>query len=138
MAMHITIADPTGLMRFVIPVVPADVEVETERENTDFRTTRRYLRIFGTQKNRSIEWSSFFPVNKNYDFVERNSVRNGWDIHNFITRFQNNDLPMRIVVTNNNRMPVLNMLASVDKYSFKEDAANDIHYAIKLTEFTVI
>lgn len=45
---------------------------------------------------------------------------------------------MRIVMTNNNRMPVLNMLASVDKYSFKEDAANDIHYAIKLTEFTVI
>jgi hypothetical protein len=35
-------------------------------------------------------------------------------------------------------MPVLNMLASIDKYSFKEDAANDIHYAIKLTEFTVI
>ena len=35
-------------------------------------------------------------------------------------------------------MPVLNMLASVDKYSFKEDAVNDIQYSIKLTEFTVI
>lgn len=45
---------------------------------------------------------------------------------------------MRNVVTNNNRMPVLNMLASVDKYSFKEDAVNDIQYSIKLTEFTVI
>ena len=30
-------------------------------------------------------------------------------------------------------MPVLNMLASVDKYSFKEDAVNDIQYSIKLT-----
>ena len=35
-------------------------------------------------------------------------------------------------------MPVLNMLASIDKYSFKEDAVNDIQYSIKLTEFTVI
>ena len=35
-------------------------------------------------------------------------------------------------------MPVLNMLASIDKYSFKEDAVNDIHYSIKLTEFTLI
>ena len=35
-------------------------------------------------------------------------------------------------------MPVLNLLASVDKYSFKEDAVNDIQYSIKLTEFTVI
>ena len=35
-------------------------------------------------------------------------------------------------------MPVLNMLDSIDKYSFKEDAVNDIQYSIKLTEFTVI
>ena len=35
-------------------------------------------------------------------------------------------------------MPVLNMLDSIDKYSFKVDAVNDIQYSIKLTEFTVI
>ena len=35
-------------------------------------------------------------------------------------------------------MPVLNMLDSIDKYSFKEDAVNDIQYSIKLTEFTVL
>ena len=126
------------MMRFVIPVIPADVEIKTERENTDFRTTRRYLRIFGTQKNRSIEWSSFFPVNKNYDFVEPNSVPDGWDIHNFIFRFMDNNLPVRIVVTNDNRRPVLNMLASIDNYSFREDAVNDIQYSIRLTEFTLI
>ena len=35
-------------------------------------------------------------------------------------------------------MPVLNMLASIDKYSFREDAVNDIQYSITLTEFTII
>ena len=138
MAMHITIADPITMIRFIIPVVPEDVEVEFERENTDFRTTRRYLRIFGTQKNRSIDWTSFFPVNKNYDFVEPNSVPDGWDIHDFILGFYNNNLPLRVVVTNENRRPVLNMLASVDNYSFREDAVNDIQYSIRLTEFTLI
>lgn len=62
----------------------------------------------------------------------------GWDIHDFILGFYNNNLPLRVVVTNDNRRPVLNMLASVDNYSFREDAVNDIQYSIRLTEFTLI
>lgn len=138
MASHITLTDMSGTMRFVIPIVPDNVEILTENENTDFRTTRRYLRILGTRKNRSITWSSYFPVNKDYDFVEPNSVQDGNEISNFIRLQQNLDLPVRIVITNELRRPVLNMLATIDKYSFREDRVQDIQYSITLTEFTVI
>lgn len=136
MATHITLTDLAGILRFVIPVVPT-TDVTTEHENTDFRTTRRYLRIFGTQKNKVVEWSSFFPVNKNYDFVENGAEANGWEYVVFLQRCQADNLPIRIVITNENRRPILNMLATIDKFGFREDATNDIQYSISLTEFTV-
>jgi len=112
----------------------ADLTSQTKQiyKSTCYTLNTKFKVVFKT-----IEWSSFFPVNKNYDFVEPNSVPDGWDIHNFIFRFMDNNLPVRIVVTNDNRRPVLNMLASIDNYSFREDAVNDIQYSIRLTEFTL-
>lgn len=136
MGMHITIADMTGLIFFVVPIVPNNIQITTENENSDFRTTRRYLRIFGNRKNRVVEWSSFFPVNKPELAVEPNSVTDGNEISNFIRNQQDLDLPIRIVITNDNRRPVLNMLATIDKYSFCEDNVRDIKYSVTLTEFT--
>ena len=138
MAMHITLADVTGMLIFPVPIVPDNVEITTEYNNTDFQTTRRFLRIFGNQKNRFVEWSSFFPVNKPYIGIEQGADEDGNLIHEFIRAQQSLILPIRIVITNENRRPVLNMLSSIDKYSFHEDKTNDIQYSISLTEFTNI
>lgn len=136
MGMHITLTDVTGVIRFIVPIVPEDVKIITENENTDFQTTRRFLRIIGNRKNRSVEWSSFFPVNKPEIEVEPNSEDDGNIINNFIRNQQDLNLPIRIVITNDNRRPVLNMLATIDRYGFNEDRTRDIQYSISLTEFT--
>jgi len=135
MGMHITITDRAGFFVFVIPIVPENIDITTENDNTDFQTTRRFLRIFGNRKNRRVSWSSFFPVNKPDIMVEPNSEQDGNVINNFIRNRQNIDEPIRIVITNDNRRPVLNMLATIDKYSFREDKTRDIQYSIELTEF---
>lgn len=87
--------------------------------------------MYFTQNNHTI-----CPKKSNHVSFYRTT--DGWDIHNFILGFYINNLPLRVVVTNDKRIPALNMLASVDKYSFREDAANDIQYSIRLTEYTLI
>ncbi len=44
-------------------------------------------------------------------------------------------LPVRIIVTTNAKALVLNMLASIDNFSYNVDKTGDINYSIFLTEF---
>jgi len=135
MGMHITLTDEAGLFPLVVPIVPNGLKVLTESENSDFKTTKAYYRIFGIKKNKSVQWSSVFPVDKDYDFAEPFAVRNGWIIHTFIKTKQDTSQPLRCVITTDTKKTVFNELVSVDEYEFIENGAKDIEYRIKLTEF---
>lgn len=137
MGMHITLTDIAGVFRFVIPIVPSNFEISEESDNSDFQTTKSFFRILGLSKNKTLELNSYFPVDKDYDFVENGSVKNGWLIHTFIKSNKDIKKPIRCVVTTDNKKTVFNELVSIDKYKYGENGAKDIEYSLTMTEFKV-
>ena len=45
-------------------------------------------------------------------------------------------LPVRLIFTAKNKIPILNIMATIDNFSYSLDGAGDIVYSISLTEFT--
>lgn len=132
--MNITLTDALGSNVYVIPVVVSkDVEMEFTGEHETYTTLKGPLKIPGKKALDKISWSGFFPVNKDYSFVAAGSLPNGWDYVDFIKA--NIEKPIRVVVTNDDKKTIMNMLATVDKFSPKEKDNKDIDYSIELSEF---
>ena len=135
MGMHITITDYAGIFRYVLPIVPSDVVIKESNNNEDYQTTKKFFRIFGLDNNKQIEIKSVFPVDKDYDFVENGSVKNGWIIHTFIKTKKDRKEPVRCVITTDTKRTIFNELVSIDEYDYKENGAKDIEYSLSMTEF---
>lgn len=131
--MNITFTDITGSEIYVIPVVPDGTKFEYGSENETFDTLKGKIVIPGNKKLKLLSWESIFPVNKNYKFCTLNSYPNGWEYVEFIENTLGK--PIRVVATDNNKKSIENLLMVVDDWSKYVDAAGNIRYSIKLTEF---
>lgn len=132
--MNITLTDITGTIHYVIPIVPtSSIDINNAAGNNNLDTIHGQIRIMGNRALRTVEWSSQFPVNKNYSFVADGSRSDGWEYVDFLNLAL--ETPIRIVITNDDKKTILNMLATVDSFNYHTDSAEDIVYKIKLTEF---
>ena len=132
--MNIIITDISGLSIFVIPVVPIDTPITSNGGGDSYNAIDKRFRIIDNEDLKNISWSSFLPVNKNYSFVKTGALANGWLYVVFLNLMKKYKLPVRVLVTSNDKIPVLNMLASIDNFSYKTDKVSDIEYSISLTE----
>lgn len=133
--MFITFSDINGVNLFIVPIVPPDVSFGNSGENDTLKTAKGNIRLIGEKGLKTISWSSIFPVYKNYGFMEVGSRVNGWDYVNFLKDAIEAKIPIRVVVTNLSKKPILNMLATIDDFPHEVDTAGDIKYSISLTEF---
>ena len=134
--MNIIITDIANITWYVIPIVPSNVSIKSITDNKEEDTLREHINIAQNKKLRTIEWSSFFPVNKNYSFVRANSLRNGWAYVTFLELMRTLRLPIRIVCTTDTaNIPIINMSVTIDELEISPDKVGDINYSIKLKEF---
>ncbi len=133
--MNIILTDISGASIFIVPIVPADTPISSNGQNDTMNSTDGRFRIIDNQDLKVISWRSFFPVNKSYNFVKRGSLTNGYLYVAFIELMKKYKLPVRVIVTTDRKVPFLNILASIDSFSFKIDRTGDIDYSISLTEF---
>ncbi len=134
--MYITLSDISGLNIFVVPIVPPDVDIKTGGENETLKTAKGNIRLVGEKTLKTVSWSSIFPVNKKYGFITVGARTNGYDYTGFLDNACSAKIPIRIVITTNNKRTLCNMLATVDDgFTWSIDTAGDIKYSITLTEF---
>lgn len=133
--MNIILTDKANITPFIIPVVPTDIALGATGDNEETDTIQGKISIVKNPHLRSASWSSFFPVNKNYSFVRPGSLSNGWAYVAFIELMRTLKLPIRIIVTNSDRIPILNILATIKKFNISSvDKVGDIYYEIELKE----
>lgn len=133
--MNITLTDMKGRDIYILPHVPSDIENSTEPDNETKDTMSGKLRIVGEDGLRHISWSGVLPVYKSYSWQKVGSRPNGYDYIKFIEGLKRNNLPMRVVITDSSLRSLVNMLMSIDSFSYKKDKAKDFTYSISLTEF---
>ena len=132
--MNIILTDISGLSIFIIPVVPADTAITSNGSADSYNGIEGRFRIIDNRDLKSISWAGFFPVNKDYNFVKKGSLADGMLYVSFIELMKKYKLPVRTIVTSEDKKPVLNMLSSIDSFSYKFDKVKDINYSIALTE----
>lgn len=141
--MYITFTDLAGKFQYVIPVVPEDVSLKFGADNETISTLSGPVRLVGSKKLTGISWSSFFPVNKKYNFVESNSLSDGWEYVNFFNTMCKYEIPVRVIVTEDktddsgfSKRTIMNTLVSIDDFEVpKVEKNKDIIYSISLSEF---
>ncbi len=133
--MNIILTDIANITPFIIPIVPPDLQINSNGANESENTLNGKINVMDNCELRIVSWSSIFPVNKNYDFVNTGSISNGWAYVAFLELMKRFRLPIRIIITTKTKVPVLNMLASIDEFTNSVDKAGDINYTLKLKEF---
>lgn len=133
--MNIILSDIASIAAYIIPVMPFGSQVISSNNNQTINTLMGNVRIVENKPLREFQWGSIFPVNKNYPFIIKNSLANGFLYVAFIELMKKYKLPIRIIMTTDEKIPFVNTLASIDDFSYTTDLTGDIHYSIKLTEF---
>jgi hypothetical protein len=132
--MKITFADMDGLVKYVVPVVQPPVKFGQTTNNETFNTLKfGDIKLMGDRGLRTVEWSSFFPVNKKYyNFIESGAELNGQEYVDFLE--EHAEEPFRLVITEKYKT-IRNMLVTVDTFDYEYNKAGDIEYSLKLEEF---
>ncbi len=131
--MNIFISDISNLTPLVIPITPPNYKVEIGGDNVTEDTINGKINIIKNAKLSILSWSSVFPV-KSHIGDRSVSIPDGWVYVGFLKGMKTLKLPIRIVATRDNNVPMLNMLATIEEFSYSVDTAGDIQYTIKLKE----
>lgn len=138
--MDVTFSDIQGNLQYILPVIPAEINIKTGSNNETMETLTGFIRLTGSKNLTEISWNSIFPVNKNYPFQVIDSDADGWNYVNFFEQAQNDELPVRLIITETKRSDtvkrtVINTLVSIDGFEYKTDKVGDINYSLSMTEF---
>lgn len=122
----------------ILPIIPEELEIDIPRKNDEFETVNnRILNLIGNRELKTLNISSFFPLKK-YEFIKKGASKNGWDYVNFFNKWANEKMPIRIVITNNDNVTMLNMACTVENFKYGIDKAGDIKYSLDLKEYTFV
>lgn len=131
--MKITFADMDGRLTLIVPVIQPPVKFGQTNKHEIFETIKHGdIVLLGGKGLRTVEWSSFFPVNKLYNFIEAGALLNGKEYVTFLE--EHSEVPFRLIITDKLKT-IRNMLVVVDTFEYEYDKAGDIVYSIKLLEF---
>lgn len=132
--MKITFADMDGLLTLVVPFVQPPVKFGQTNKHEVFETLKfGDIVLLGGKGLRTVEWSSFFPVNKLfYNFTEYDSLSDGKEYVTFLE--EHSEVPFRLIITENFKT-IRNMLVVVDSFEYEYDKVGDIIYTLKLLEY---
>lgn len=133
--MNIIITDISGASVFVVPIVPLNTQLGANGSTEKLNSLEERFQIINNKELRTLQWSSFFPVKKNYNFVKKNTHADGYVYVAFFELMKKFKLPVRVILTTKECIPFWTMLMCIEDFSFNPDKVGDIQYSIKLSEF---
>ena len=134
--MDILFASLDGSITLIVPVVQPPVKFSRQGKHETFETLKQGdIILLGGKGLKTVEWSSFFPVNKLfYNFVKYGAQENGKEYVTFLEEHMEDETPFRLIITENNKT-IRNMLVVVDSFEWEYDKVGDIPYSLKLVEY---
>lgn len=132
--MKITFVDMDGRLPLIVPVVIPPVKFGQTNKHETFETLKfGDIVLLGGKGLRTVEWSSFFPVNKIfYTFIEAGALMDGKEYVTFLE--EHSEDPFRLIITEKFKT-IRNMLVVVDSFEYEFDKVGDINYSLRLLEF---
>ncbi len=123
-----------------IPVMPPSFTVSKPQTAEKFETASgEELLLIGAPKLKSIGWESFFPV-RDYPFLKHsyNTDMWGWDYVYTIDTWIKQKLPIRLIITYDNRDTSINIATAVSDFEYTVKSDGDLWYKIQFDEFNLI
>ena len=125
--------------KIVFPIVPAELpKLETTQNNETFEGVNADLSVIGTIGLRKIAWEGLLPAYRNkYSFCKIHGS-SADEVINFIKRYQDEYVPMRIAIVFENGSVYVNMACLCNAFQYHRDNVGDWHYNIDLVEYRLV
>lgn len=122
----------------VLPVIPENMpEMQQSCKNDIFDTINGELNLIGTKSLRTLTLESFFPVNKNYSFVNSKSNSDGWYYVAFFNKIIDKQIPLRMIWCDNEKV-ISNIAYTIESFNTIVNRRKDIDYSLSLKEYRFI
>jgi len=124
---------------YILPVVPSNLDpLNNPRKNEEFETINNgTINLIGNKGLRTISIQSFFPT-KNYPWIKKGAISDGWQYVNFFNKWTEKRVPIRIIIITNNGVEMLNMACTVENFPYGIDRTGDILYTLELKEYPFV
>lgn len=123
---------------FVLPIVPPGISIQQPIKNEVFETVNKgEFKLIGQKGLVVISITSFFPT-KEYPFIKKGALSDGWKYVSFLERWIGLEAPIRIVITSKSGITVKNLAVSIDNFEYFIDKAGDIQYNLDLSEYKFV
>lgn len=117
-----------------LPIVQGIEPISQPSRDEEFETvTGQVLNLIGGKSLRSFSISSFFP-SQIYNFMNPLLWRDPNDFINFFRKYQNSNVPLRIIVEDRFKV-ILNMLCRIEFSYNLRDEIGDVPYTIDVKEY---
>lgn len=118
----------------VIPIVPSNIFIGRKKDTIEKETVNGSIYRKGKLGSLQVQWSSFFPVNKTYSFVNADSWKDGHQYVSFINDIRKNDKECRCCILDDSGYGMANFLCDITNFTYTSDKIGDIPYTITLCE----
>ena len=133
--MDIVFSANNGQEIFVMPIVPPDIPIIQAVKSEVFDSVNRgEFKLIGSKGLVMISIDSFFP-NKEYPFIKKGSLSDGWQYVSFFERWMDLEAPIRIIITTKAGVEVKNLAVAIEYFNYSIDKIGDIQYSLELSEY---
>lgn len=116
-----------------LPIVPENQQWDAPQKNETFDTIQKgEINLIGLKGLTALNISSFFPM-KDYSFAKSNAK--GDECIAFFKKWKERREPIRIIIISKTNLELLNILVSIENFTYGIDRAGDIPYKLDLKEY---
>jgi hypothetical protein len=135
----IVISADNGAAAIVLPLVPAELpEVNNPQNNETFEGILGTMSVIGTLGLRSVSVKGLLPVDPSKYPYANPLGSSAAEVINFINRYRNEYIPVRIVIAFNDGSVYLNMACLINDFNYFIDNSKDYHYKLDLVEYRMV
>lgn len=135
----IVISADNGAAAIVLPLVPAELpEVNNPQNNETFEGILGTMSVIGTLGLRSVSIKGLLPVDPSKYPYANPLGSSAAEVINFVNRYRNEYIPVRIVIAFNDGSVYLNMACLINDFSYSIDNLKDYHYKLDLIEYRMV
>lgn len=120
----------------IFPFAPIGIEFDIPWNYEEFESIKGTIQLIGEKGLRNVEINSFWPVNKEYRFVNPKSEADGHRYIDFFEKWKAQKMPIRLVITQGSR-EIINMACTTD-LKWYYDKVGDINYTLILKEYIFV
>jgi len=123
-----------------LPFLPSEINLPgVQMTNEEFDLSSGYngigkLNLSGLRGLKVLTIESFFATKK-YSFAKKQ--KDGWACVNLINKWSKSRRPIRVIITNDKHLEILNMACLIESFVYRVDRAGDIPYTLDLKEFVM-